>query len=229
MEKTGIVEGAGIQEQIMTATPEHLLDDDLVAGYHRIQAHQNSPRRYLASVGLLLKLLKGTRRMWKRGKIPLPNDDGIQFLFDFWLHYALPPVDTSFWTPDRLHQTAIEINKICREISPAILRSREISLCFVSISLDLSGISTITLSGLLSWQVNLFNSKTLSSLRSLSITSPSRDHQKPSPLTRSSSKTRQSSPTISPSSTISANSPERSVHSAQVGDKSIVAIVKEFE
>jgi hypothetical protein len=111
--------------EVVTLTPEHLLDEDLIAGFHQIQEQKQSPRRYLASIGLLLKLLKGTRRLWRRGKIPLPSDEGIQVLYDFWQHYALPPYDSSYWTPDCLHRTALDINRICREISPAILRSTE--------------------------------------------------------------------------------------------------------
>lgn len=107
--------------------PEHLEDTELLVAYHRmisIPSPLPPHVKYLDSIGLLLKLMKGTKRLWKRGKIPLPNDDGVQYLKQFWDYYALSSVtDVGYWTPEMLHYTAIEVNKICVQISPGIMRS----------------------------------------------------------------------------------------------------------
>lgn len=123
--------------------PEHIIDEDLMIAMNRINKNkeilQNNQEKeekeeekeieleephikYISSVGLLLKLLKGSRRLWKRGKITSFQDEGVQVLYDLWKYYAEPTYDINYWTPLKLHTTAVNVNKICREISPGILR-----------------------------------------------------------------------------------------------------------
>lgn len=111
----------------LSRVPEHLEDEDLLVAYHRMINSPCDPPHvtYMTSVGLLLKLMKGTKRLWKRGKIPLPTDDGVQYLTQFWNYYtpcAMRELGREYWTPERLHNTAVEVNKICVQISPSILR-----------------------------------------------------------------------------------------------------------
>ncbi len=108
--------------------PEHLIDDDLMIAMSNITESSSmrlnlSPHiQYLPSIGLLLKLFKGMKRLWKRGKISLPSDEGIDYLIQFWRYYAISTYDFDYWDARTLYQKANEINRLCREISPAILR-----------------------------------------------------------------------------------------------------------
>ncbi len=108
--------------------PEHIIDDDLMIAMSNMKESHPSHVQYLPSLGLLLKLLKGTKRLWKRGKIPLPSDEGVDYLTQYWRYYALPTYDLDYWTSRKLFQIANDVNRLCREISPAILRF--VNLCF---------------------------------------------------------------------------------------------------
>jgi hypothetical protein len=117
----------------MIEAPDHLSDFDLLEAINSITlsksctpTDQNSPRiRYYSSVGFLIKLLKGVRRLQKREKIVLLNhEDVISLLSRLWEDLTVRPhnYESSYWTPERLYQAADEVNKKCVEISPSVAK-----------------------------------------------------------------------------------------------------------
>jgi hypothetical protein len=107
--------------------PEHLVDDEIGGAIAIVQqCDEFIPRaiQFQPSVGLLIKLVKGLRRLMKRGKVAKQSDDGAHLLWKLYYHYAAPsPVfDCQYWTANQLFITGNNFISECREISPTLLR-----------------------------------------------------------------------------------------------------------
>ena len=108
--------------------PEHIVDDDILASISDIRTCTDDDCfrqvRYQPSVGLLIKLVKGLRRLAKRGKISTVTSNMESTLSQLYKYYSLESdsFDEVYWTPQQLWSTAEMFLNECREISPSLLR-----------------------------------------------------------------------------------------------------------
>lgn len=130
--------------------PEHLIDEEILTAIESVQATDDIPPRavqFYPSVGLLIKLVKGIKRLIKKSRLHGSIDDAnmINLLSRLYHHFTRrdPLFDEAYWTPEQLLHAAREFLKECREISPGLLRYMLYDI-FKTYNTS-SGISTITI------------------------------------------------------------------------------------